>query len=415
MTLRRPRDVRVLLTEGSSLTSREIVSCLGPLGYRLETLSADPMCLDRFSRWMRRVHRCPPSGADPLGYLQTLEQVVARRGIDVVLPTHEQAWLLASARPLLSSNVHTALADAQAFARVQSKIAFAQTLQKLGLPQPAWRLVERSEDLTDLPFPYWLKTPFSTAGQGVREVVDERSREAALDALLDYTPLMAQQPAPGFYAQVQGLFDRGSLIAVHTSAQRANGIGGSAAARISVSHTAPREHIGVLGAELNWHGGMTLDYLHQNGTPQYIECNPRTVEPGNATASGVNIAELQVRLTLGEQLGPVHAGRTGVRTHGTIAMLLGAAARGESRRSLLGGIADALAHRGAYADSSEQLTPLLRDPPSALAAVFVAGRIMLAPRAAAHIARAAVNDYALDSDSIARVEALVGRGAEHDP
>ena len=117
------------------------------------------MCLDRFSRWMRRVHRCPPSGADPLGYLQTLEQVVARRGIDVVLPTHEQAWLLASARPLLSSNVHTALADAQAFARVQSKIAFAQTLQKLGLPQPAWRLVERSEDLTDLPFPYWLKTP----------------------------------------------------------------------------------------------------------------------------------------------------------------------------------------------------------------------------------------------------------------
>ena len=139
--------------------------------------------------------------------------------------------------------------------------------------------------------------------------MDERSREAALDALLDYTPLMAQQPAPGFYAQVQGLFDRGSLIAVHTSAQRANGIGGSAAARISVSHTAPREHIGVLGAELNWHGGLTLDYLHQNGTPQYIECNPRTVEPGNATASGVNIAELQVRLTLGEQLGPVHAGR----------------------------------------------------------------------------------------------------------
>ncbi len=414
MTLRRPRDVRVLLTEGSSLTSREIVTCLGPLGYRLETLSADPMCLDRFSRWLRRVHPCPPSGADPLGYLETLEEVVARRRIDVVLPTHEQAWLLASARPLLSSRVHTAVAEAQAFARVQSKINFAQTLDTLGLPQPAWWLVERSEDLTDLAFPYWLKTPFSTAGQGVREVVDTRSREAALDGLLDHAPLMAQRPAPGSYAQVQGLFDRGRLVAVHTSVQRANGVGGSAAARMSVAHALPRAHIEVLGEELNWHGGLTLDYLHEDGSPQYIECNPRTVEPGNAAASGVNIAELQVRLTLGEHVGPAQTATVGVRTHGTIAMLLGAAARGESRRSLLAGMADAVAHRGACADSSEQLTPLLRDPPSAIAAAFVAARIVLVPRAAAHIARGAVTDYALDTASTARVEARVASGRERD-
>ena len=32
-------------------------------------------------------------------------------------------------------------------------------------------------------------------------------------------------------------------------------------------------------------------------------------------------------------------------THGTIAMLLGAAARGESRRSLLRGMLDAIVHR----------------------------------------------------------------------
>ncbi len=52
-----PRDIRVLLTEGSSLTSREVVSCLGPPGYRLEVLDADPLCVARFSRWVRRVHR----------------------------------------------------------------------------------------------------------------------------------------------------------------------------------------------------------------------------------------------------------------------------------------------------------------------------------------------------------------------
>ncbi|MGO9763717.1 MAG: hypothetical protein ACLP1Q_20895 [Solirubrobacteraceae bacterium] len=118
-----PRAVRVLLTEGSSLTAREVVSCLGPPGYRLEVLDADPLCIARASRWVRKVHRCPPAGAEPLAYVRKLEQAVAERGIDVVLPTHEQAWLLASARPLLAAGVRVALADERAFARVQSKLA----------------------------------------------------------------------------------------------------------------------------------------------------------------------------------------------------------------------------------------------------------------------------------------------------
>jgi hypothetical protein len=400
----RVADLRVLLTEGSSLTSREVVSCLGPAGYHLEVLDPDAICLARFSRWVRKVHRCPHAGVDPLAYLEVLGAVVAERRIDVVLPTHEQAWLLASARPLLTTGVRAAVAETAAFDRVQSKIAFARLLDELGLPQPVWRVVEGATDLADLPFPYWLKTAFSTAGQGVREVVDARAGDQALRELLGEIPVMAQQPAPGQYGQVQGLFDRGRLVAVHTSVQRQSGIGGSAAARLSVDHATPREHIAALGEALSWHGGLTLDYLHENGSPHYIECNPRTVEPGNAAASGVNIPELQVRLTLGEELaGPTLVGRAGVRTHGTIALLMGGAAGGASRRSLLGQMRDAIGHRGLYADSSEQLTPVLRDPPSLFPAGFVSARLLLSPRQAAGIANHAVSGYSIDPTSVEKV------------
>jgi biotin carboxylase len=406
--LARVAAVRVLLSEGSSLTSREVVSCLGPLGYHLEVLDRDPLCLARFSRWVRKVHRCPHAGSDPVGYLETLGAVVAQRGIDVVLPTHEQAWLLATAGPLLSAGTRVAVADAAVFERVQSKVAFASLLDELGLPQPAWRVVNETRDLAGQPFPYWLKAAFSTAGRGVREVVDTRSRHAALGALLVDAPVMVQEPARGQYGQVQGLFDRGRLVAVHTSVQRAVGMGGSAAARLSVDQPTPREHIAMLGQALSWHGGLTLDYLHEDGSPQYIECNPRTVEPGNAAASGVNIPDLQVRLSLGEELpGPTRAGRAGVRTHGTIALLLGAAARGASRRSLLGDIRDAIARRGVYADSSEQLTPVLRDPPSLAPAAFLATRLMLSPREAAEIAARAVTNYSIGPSTVA-----VARAAE---
>jgi hypothetical protein len=403
--------VRVLLTEGSSLTSREVVTCLGPLGYHLEVLDPDPMCLTRFSRWVHKVHRCPSAAADPTGYLKMLETVVVQRGIDVVLPTHEQAWLLAVAGPLLPAYVTVAVADAGAFEQVQSKVAFAGLLDELRLPQPDWRLAASSGDLTDLSFPYWLKAAFGTAGQGVREVVDAGSRDAALDALLGQgQSVMAQTQATGQYGQVQGLFDRGRLLAVHTSVQTGVGVGGSAAARLSVDHAAPREHIALLGRKLGWHGGLTLDYFHQDGSPRYLECNPRTVEPANAAASGVNIPDLQVRLTLGEDLTQAPGrGRSGVRTHGTIALLLGAASRGGSRRSQVGEMADAIMHRGLYEHSSEQLTPVLRDPPSLAPAAFVAACLLISPRKAVNIANKAVTSYSLDPrtlEQVARVGTL---------
>jgi hypothetical protein len=398
--------VRVLLTEGSSLTSREVVTCLGPCGYRLEVLDPDLMCLARFSRWVRLVHRCPHAGTDPLGYLRRLAEVVADRAIDVVLPTHEQAWLLAAGQALLPSAVRVAVADFSAFRRVQSKLAFAGLLDELGLPQPRWRPVETGDDLSDLPFPYWLKTAFSTAGQGVRQVVDARSRDDALRILLgsEAGPVMAQQPARGQYGQVQGLFDHGRLVAVHTSVQTGVGMGGSAAARLGVDHPAPRGHMAALGEALGWQGGITLDYLHEDGRPTFIECNPRTVEPGNAAASGVNIPDLQVRLTLGHELpSPARRGRPGVRTHGTIALLLGAASRSRSRRSVLGQICGSLARRGVYAHSSEQLTPVIRDPPSLLPGVFVLARLLQSPGQAVDLSSRTVAAYSIRPSAVERV------------
>lgn len=144
--------VRVLLSEGASLTAREVVTCLGPVGYQVEAVDPDPLCLARLSRWVRKVHRCPRSGADPLAYLEFVKRVVAERRVDVVLPTHEQAWLLAAAGPLLSG-VPVGVADTASFGRVQSKIELARLLDEVGLPQPRWRLVAEESDLGGWRFP----------------------------------------------------------------------------------------------------------------------------------------------------------------------------------------------------------------------------------------------------------------------
>ena len=113
---------------------------------------------------------------------------------------------------------------------------------------------------TICPFPYWLKTAFSTAGRGVGIVADERSRAEAERELLEQAsaPVMAQPPATGQYGPGAGSFDHGRLIAVHTSVQTGTGIGPSAAARLSVDHPIPRGEIATPGGALARHAGLTL-------------------------------------------------------------------------------------------------------------------------------------------------------------
>src|SRR5207302_5216435 len=118
MTARKPK---ILLSEGSSLSSRETITALGLAGHRVELMSSDPLCLGRFSRFVGRVHRAPASGADPDGYLAAVMEVVKTSTIDALIPVHEQAYLFAAARKKLPPGLGIALADFDAFEQVQSK------------------------------------------------------------------------------------------------------------------------------------------------------------------------------------------------------------------------------------------------------------------------------------------------------
>ncbi len=396
---------RILFSEGSSLTAREFLSVLGPAGHHIEVVDPNPVCICRFSRWTRRVHHAPPPGIDPIGYLETVNRLLATGAFDVLLPTHEQAWLFAAGRHRLSADAPVAVASAAAFAQVQGKIAFARLSDELGLPQPRWRIVDGLGDLADWPRPFYLKAPFSTAGTGVRRVMTLGDAEAAFEPLraaADGGPLLAQAAAVGAYAQVQALFDNGRLVAAHTSAQTAVGMGSSAAGRVSVDHPFARRDIALLGAHLSWHGGLTLDYLCRDDGYAYIECNPRTVEPANAAASGVNLPELQIALSQGQPTHALPAGRPGIRTHSALAVLLGAAAGTGKRNAVFREALRLALHRCAYKKSRERLTPIFEDIPSAVPLSAIAMHALLSPRSAVRLAHSAVSAYSVTPQAVQR-------------
>jgi predicted ATP-grasp superfamily ATP-dependent carboligase len=405
------KSVSILLSEGSSLSARQTITALGPLGYVIDVCDSNPLCISRFSRFVRHFYRCPAWGANPKGYFDFIIGRLEEGRYDVLLPVHEQAYLFARTQDQLKSKTGLALTRFDNFALLQSKATFARLLAELGLPQPWTRFVHTRTELETIDgFPYYVKTPYSTAGQGVWRVENAAGRSGAIDALeqrglLDgQTDIVVQDVAPGTVCQAQTVFEHGRLIAVHCTTQWAAAVGGGHAARMGVDHPIVRSYVERLGQHLQWHGALAVDYLFEpiTGQPYFIEANPRLVEPMNATLSGVNLADILVRLSLGEsfEIGKISRGRFGIRSHGLISILLGVADRGASRSALMSEILRALCKRRQYSDSEEDLTPITQDPLSVFPLALVCLHLMLNPKSVHTIAGEAVSAYSLTPGAI---------------
>jgi predicted ATP-grasp superfamily ATP-dependent carboligase len=407
--------LKVLLSEGSSLSARQAISALGPTGAWIEVCDPDPLCLGRFSRFVRAWHRCPRWNVDPDGYLRFVANRLDAERYDVLLAVHDQAYLLARFRHELGRRVGLALPDFAALERLQSKAEFLRVLDELNLPHPPTVLVCTRDELEKAGTPpCYIKLAHSTAGCGVWRVRDRSELSAVADRLeaagvLDgQLEILVQQPAPGVLRVIQAVYQRGRLVGAHCSQARAQGVGGSAWARESVLDPPVIEHLAALGAHLNWHGGLCMDYLHdpETGRISYIDANPRPGEPLNATLSGLNLSQLLVQVSLDQEILPPPTPRPGVRTH-TVVMSLMALAHDEApRQRLLAELYRAWGHHSPYDASQDEITRPREDPASLVPAVYLTLRLLLNPSAARRIVARTVDNYSLSESAAQAIRQL---------
>lgn len=77
---------------------------------------------------------------NPVGDIQAVNAPISENAFDILLPTHEQAWLFAAGRGLLAAGAPFALASLQDFSRVESKIESTRLPDDVDLPPPKWGL-----------------------------------------------------------------------------------------------------------------------------------------------------------------------------------------------------------------------------------------------------------------------------------
>ena len=407
------RRLRILLSEGSSLSARHTLYALGGR-HSIDVLDPDPLCQGRFSRFVGRFHRCPAYGKDPLGYLDTLQRLVSSGSYDVLVPTHEQVYLIAKCREQLQSHVGLAVPSFEKIDLLQSKVRFSELLDQLNLPQPPCRVITTAQELLDSdPLPCFIKQPYSTAGRGVHLV---RSRDelrllleqlAGTDAWEEGRELLVQSPAIGVQATAQSVFQHGQLVGFHCFEARALGVGGMSMARVSAIHDDVREHLRILGQHLDWHGALFLDYFYdaQQG-PQYIEANPRIGETVNALLSGVNLCEQLIHVSVGDAVDPLPIGRPGVRSHSGFMILMAAAVAGGSRCDLLREAWAWLSSTQLYAASEDELTRPGVDLLSLVPAAATSAQLFARPARAHTLVNKAVENYSLPDARVREIQLM---------
>jgi predicted ATP-grasp superfamily ATP-dependent carboligase len=405
------KPLRVLVSEGNSTSAREAITILGLSGHLVEVCDPSPFCLARFSRFVRKFHRCPGLRDDPAGFLAFIESLLAAQPFDVLLPIHEQGFLLARAQHRLPDRTGLALPSFESYRAVHNKAGFSRLLDELALPQPPTRIVKSAEALRGaIGFPCVVKTSVGTASRGVWFVRDGADLDRALQELgasgAFAGEVLVQDFVAGATEKAQGVFCRGRLLGFHAYRQIAAGAGGGEAVKQSVSRPDVRKLLATIGEKLAWHGALSVDTIlpDAGATPLLIDCNPRLVEPMSAYLAGLDLVGLLLRISLGETPDVTGESRAGVRTHLAMQALLGCAARGGTRRELVRECWRLSIRSGLYAGSAEELTPVRLDWTGAVPLAMIALVLLAEPASALRLARGGWGGHLLDLDGIRLIE-----------
>jgi predicted ATP-grasp superfamily ATP-dependent carboligase len=406
--------LKILFTEGSSLSARQTLYCLGGR-HEIDVIDPERLCLCRFSRFVRRWHKCPSYSQAPEAYLEFLFDRIRREKYDVLLPTHEQAYFISRFRDEIGAHVHIAVPSFSAMQHAQSKVEFLRLLASLNVPHPRTAVLRSLAELNrEWEFPCYLKLAHGTAGNGVRlarnqaELIAAAKAFQAQGALDGRTDFLVQQPAVGDQCTVGAVFDRGRLVGAHCATTTIIGVGGGNLGRVGADHPQVVEDMTRIGAHLAWHGAMSVEYFFNAATGRHemYECNPRIGETFNAFLSGVNLPEALVQVSIDQAVATLPKPTTGLRSHSGFMVLMHEALRGATRGDLRGIIRQIHRGEGVYYNSQDELTRPCEDWLSAIPAGWITARLLARPSVARKIVEKTVNNYSLPEAAADRIRDL---------
>jgi predicted ATP-grasp superfamily ATP-dependent carboligase len=264
----------------------------------------------------------------PKGFIDSLIGQAGKRGCRVLIPMHEEGYVIARFRDRLEPHMKVPLASEDQIMALHDKGRFAHLAGQLDLPVPRTHLIDRMEEVEriagQISYPAVVKPRRAHGAFGLRYVRNgTQLREAFAELVERYQyaghelPIV-QEYVRGVKHSVCMLFNHGRLRALCTFRflREYPVEGGTAVLRISTRQERMEQIARQTLEHLRWHGIAEAEFvLTAGGEPLLLEINPRfwgSLYQG--VASGVDFPYLLYRMAVDGDVEPVLDYPTGVKT-----------------------------------------------------------------------------------------------------
>ncbi len=266
--------MRVLLTGARAPATLELARLLSREGHEVHVADTCRWHVCRTSRHVAAAHRLPAPRADLNGYGAALRQLVARHGIDHIVPTCEEIFHIAAIREPLGAAV--ACESRERLVAVHDKWRFIAMTREAGLPAPATHLLDATARTVHYraPLDCIVKPRFSRFATRVQRVAAGHALPRVVMA--EDVEWLAQEFLAGEALCSWSVMAAGRLTAHVTYAVDASaGRYGAAIAFHSVRRPAVLAWVERFAAVHRLTGQFAFDFIAGADGIRAIECNPR--------------------------------------------------------------------------------------------------------------------------------------------
>ncbi|MEX1198527.1 MAG: ATP-grasp domain-containing protein [Pseudohongiellaceae bacterium] len=323
------RPIRILVLDADLVPALTVVRSLVRRHYLVDVASAGEAPIASFSRAVGHCWRYPHPLRGEARFLTWMEEHLATRRYDLVIPVSERTLVPLSGQRHRFANTRIAMADADSLERVLNKAETFRLAESLGISVPRsihlTAIDQLAEHIRKIVYPVVIKPSHSVAGsqsgyskRNVSYAYSESGLRRQCEQCLRHSPVILQSYFRGQGAGIELIARDGEILYPfqHVRLHEVPLTGGGSSFRVS----APVEPVLLEAAEklmraLRWTGVAMVEFKWDAGSGRYclMEINGRLW--GSlplAVAAGADFPAMLAELSLTGALGEYPAYRSGV-------------------------------------------------------------------------------------------------------
>ena len=316
----------VIVTNAKSRVAYNVVRSLGAKNLEVYTSDFVRWSMSFYSRYSKDHFLYPSPFTHPKQFIGSIIMNADRLKADVVIPVHEETFLMAKFKDELLSVIKCVLPDYTGILAVHNKDRWIGIAQELNVPFPKTYHLDQLRmqgGLTNVRFPVLIKPKQGGGGWAISQINSPHELSALLERDsyigLPWERFYVQEKIDGEIHCVAMLFSLGRVRGKVTYKQIREypSSGGQATMRISLRNEAAEESLERILHHLNWHGVCQADFVvdSNTGVSYLIDLNPRLWGSlAQGVASGVDFPYLLYKIALDGDVEPVCEFKTGVVT-----------------------------------------------------------------------------------------------------